>query len=198
MDSNAKFQCTKPSSSSASVFGYCFGTPYDDENIDKTMTIYISSVHESNLSTKPLSLNNYENGDNDNIHLGNPTSNYAKPASPHSMGKDSLPASRTNSPLPPSIPLPTHVIVEIVMEKFRGASVLSSVNFSNPSSSNEPITTTDQWIWVSPKKRFRSMSTSSVGKPSLLKPPTIPKVTIVDSVMTPKNLGSPPTCAPPT
>ena len=34
------------SSNSASVFGYYFGTPYDDENIDITTTIYISSVRE--------------------------------------------------------------------------------------------------------------------------------------------------------
>lgn len=39
------------------------------------------------------------------------------------------------------------------------------------------------------------MSTSSVGKQSPLKPPTTPRVTIVDPIVTLKNLGSLPACA---
>lgn len=52
----------------------------------------------------------------------------------------------------PDLPLQTKV--EIVVEKFGGASDLSSVKVNHPSSSssNEPVTTTDNWIRVSLKK----------------------------------------------
>ncbi|KAJ8429358.1 hypothetical protein Cgig2_021329 [Carnegiea gigantea] len=39
---------------------------------------------------------------------------------------------------------------------------------------------------------FRSMPTSSAGKPSPLKAPLLPKVTIIEPVRTPQLLGSPP------
>lgn len=99
----------------------------------------------SNSSTKPLSLNNSENGDNDIIHQDSIISNFVKSATPHFVGArrsdypcnrteknrssyakatqfdvgrssyplDSLPASQTNSPLPPSVPPPNHEIESV-------------------------------------------------------------------------------------
>jgi len=40
----------------------------------------------SNSSTKPLSLNNSENGDNDSIHQDTTIRDFSKPATPHPMG----------------------------------------------------------------------------------------------------------------
>lgn len=86
--------------------------------------------------------------------------------------------------------------VEIVVEKFGGSNVLSPTNVINPSSSKEPVTTTGKWIQVSPKKRFRSMSSSSFSNQSPLKPPTLPKVTIVDPILILNGHELPPTCVP--
>ncbi|KAJ8426467.1 hypothetical protein Cgig2_012380 [Carnegiea gigantea] len=86
--------------------------------------------------------------------------------------------------------LPTQSKVEIVVEKFGGAKVTTQVNASNSTSANTPITTADQWIRVSPKKRFCSMVSSYVGKSSPLKPPPSPLVTIVDPIQQ-RGLSSP-------
>lgn len=85
--------------------------------------------------------------------------------------------------------------VEIVVEKFGGTSGQSTISVTQPSSSaSEPITVTNKWIRVSPKKRFRSMSSAGVGKSSPLKAPLLPKITLVEPIMSPilspKVLGS--------
>lgn len=76
--------------------------------------------------------------------------------------------------------LPTQSKIEIVVEKFGETNMKADANSGNSSSSKEPMTAADQWIRVSPKKRFRSMITSSSGKQSTLKPPSQPKVIIVE------------------
>lgn len=88
--------------------------------------------------------------------------------------------------------LPLHSKVEIVVEKFNGASGLSSDTVNQPpSSSIVPVTTIDNWIGVSHKKRFKSMTNSGIGKTSPLKPTSQPKVTIVNPVMHPTSIGFP-------
>ncbi|KAJ8438053.1 hypothetical protein Cgig2_014182 [Carnegiea gigantea] len=128
---------------------------------------------------------------------------FGKGCNAHSLNP--CPEERIDSPLPPAVPLlahshqievcpdlPLQSKVEIVVEKFRGASEQSSVKVNHPSSfSNEPVTTTDKWIRVSAKKRLRSMTNPGVGKPCPLKPTSQPKVTVVDPAMSPNNIGSP-------
>lgn len=88
--------------------------------------------------------------------------------------------------------LPVQSKVEIIVEKFGGGCNKVVVRVNHPfSSASEPVTTTDKWIRVSSKKRFRYMAPSAVGKPSLLKAPLLPKVTIVESVMTLEHPDSP-------
>ncbi|KAJ8432702.1 hypothetical protein Cgig2_014437 [Carnegiea gigantea] len=96
-----------------------------------------------------------------------------------SYPSDSLPASRTNSPLPPSVPLPTHVISNSSPSDLRA----DKLYFFGPPSS-PPVEHTKELITL-----------YIVGKQSPLKPPTTPKVPIVNPIVTLKNLGSPPTCA---
>lgn len=76
--------------------------------------------------------------------------------------------------------------VEIVVKKFGGGSGQAAISVTQASSfASEPVTVTDKWIRVSPKKLFRSMPSSGVGKSSPLKAPLLPKVTIVEPVLSP-------------
>ncbi|KAJ8424534.1 hypothetical protein Cgig2_025751 [Carnegiea gigantea] len=88
--------------------------------------------------------------------------------------------------------LPAQLKVEIVVEKFGGTKVTTPVTTSTSSHVNAPVTIADQWIRMSLKKCIRSTASSSMGKMSPLKPPSTPKVTIVDPVMSPKDLDVPP------
>ncbi|KAJ8437740.1 hypothetical protein Cgig2_009455 [Carnegiea gigantea] len=83
------------------------------------------------------------------------------------------------------VPLPAIINKTKADWKFIRGQVKSLVNVGNPSPSKEPVTSADQWIQNSPKKRFRSMPPSNLGKLSPLKPPTQPKVTIVDPPLVP-------------
>ncbi|KAJ8430339.1 hypothetical protein Cgig2_008432 [Carnegiea gigantea] len=103
---------------------------------------------------------------------------------------NSIPELRAHSLLSPPISIPTNVIedhqikacpnlpiqskVEIVVEKFGGGCNEAAVSVNHPSSSaSEPVITTDKWIRVSPKKRFRSMALLPQDISSPLVPPAI-------------------------